>query len=273
MSSVKKLEKMLADIKSGSAGGRLTGGKAIKAKKSSSKKCAGRSTGGRMSKKWEQMSANPFFNPYYGQGYYSAGLQGGLAPAAYFPYHPNATVGLTRFGRGRGGAMDKNGTGYDGILDYSARKSIYGGDCYQGGPMGGSFWTDFAKGFKKGFKGAWDVGFPIVKNLAGLGAGYDDSAPLVSTGQGKARKKKSAGSLTGGRDLGNVKDFSGGRSRGKVKDFSGGRARGNVKDFSGGKKAKKSASKNPWLAHVANFRRQHPQLSYKDVLSQAKSTY
>ena len=30
---------------------------------------------------------------------------------------------------------------------------------------------------------------------------------------------------------------------------------------------------NPWLSHVASVRRQHPNLSYKDVLVKAKSTY
>ena len=30
---------------------------------------------------------------------------------------------------------------------------------------------------------------------------------------------------------------------------------------------------NPWLVHVAKFRKENPSLSYKDVLKQAKTTY
>ena len=30
---------------------------------------------------------------------------------------------------------------------------------------------------------------------------------------------------------------------------------------------------NPWLVHVAKFRKDNPSLSYKDVLKQAKTTY
>jgi hypothetical protein len=30
---------------------------------------------------------------------------------------------------------------------------------------------------------------------------------------------------------------------------------------------------NPWIQHVQAFRKQHPQLSYKDCLKQAKCTY
>ena len=30
---------------------------------------------------------------------------------------------------------------------------------------------------------------------------------------------------------------------------------------------------NPWIEHVAKFRAAHPELSYKDVLIQAKLTY
>lgn len=30
---------------------------------------------------------------------------------------------------------------------------------------------------------------------------------------------------------------------------------------------------NPWLEHVAKFRASHPELSYKQVLVEAKKTY
>tara|TARA_B100000963_G_scaffold31932_1_gene23783 strand:+ start:201 stop:368 length:168 start_codon:yes stop_codon:yes gene_type:complete len=30
---------------------------------------------------------------------------------------------------------------------------------------------------------------------------------------------------------------------------------------------------NPWLEHVKQFRSEHPELSYKEVLTQAKATY
>jgi hypothetical protein len=32
-------------------------------------------------------------------------------------------------------------------------------------------------------------------------------------------------------------------------------------------------SQNPWIEHVAKFRAAHPELSYKQVLAQAKLTY
>lgn len=40
-----------------------------------------------------------------------------------------------------------------------------------------------------------------------------------------------------------------------------------------GKKEKKPRAANPWLVHVAAFKRAHPDLKYKDVLKQAKETY
>jgi hypothetical protein len=33
------------------------------------------------------------------------------------------------------------------------------------------------------------------------------------------------------------------------------------------------AKPNPWLEHVKQFRKAHPELKFKDVLKQAKSTY
>ena len=33
------------------------------------------------------------------------------------------------------------------------------------------------------------------------------------------------------------------------------------------------AKPNPWLAHVKKFREEHPELSYKEVLKEAKKTY
>ena len=48
---------------------------------------------------------------------------------------------------------------------------------------------------------------------------------------------------------------------------TGGKKGGAVK--TGGKTKKV----NPWLKHVAEFRKKHPNLSYKDVLIGAKKTY
>jgi hypothetical protein len=39
------------------------------------------------------------------------------------------------------------------------------------------------------------------------------------------------------------------------------------------KNEKKPRAANPWLIHVAAFRKANPQLKYKDVLLQAKDTY
>jgi hypothetical protein len=36
---------------------------------------------------------------------------------------------------------------------------------------------------------------------------------------------------------------------------------------------KSSVKKNPWMTHLASFRKSHPKLSGKEVMSQAKKTY
>jgi hypothetical protein len=42
-------------------------------------------------------------------------------------------------------------------------------------------------------------------------------------------------------------------------------------------KKKKSPSKprkaNPWIAHVAEFRKKHPEMKYSEVLKKAKDSY
>lgn len=38
-------------------------------------------------------------------------------------------------------------------------------------------------------------------------------------------------------------------------------------------KEKKTRAPNPWLIHVAAFKKAHPDLKYKEVLKQAKETY
>ena len=38
-------------------------------------------------------------------------------------------------------------------------------------------------------------------------------------------------------------------------------------------KEKKTRAANPWLIHVAAFKKAHPEMKYKDVLVQAKETY
>jgi hypothetical protein len=108
--SIKKLESMLSEIKSSNVSGGARG------KKSTRK--AGTvipitpndapTKGGRMSKKWDQMQANPMFDPRLGQGIQVAS--------------------------GKGGAMDKY-TGYDGILQHSHEKTLFGG------PLGSHFRT------------------------------------------------------------------------------------------------------------------------------------
>jgi hypothetical protein len=282
MSSVKKLEKMLSDIKG-----------------------SGRSSGGAMSKKWEEMQANPFFNPYYGQGYLNGGRYTG------------------------GGMMDK-ATGYDGILDYSARKSMYGGDAYQGGlspavyypyyPNANVGLTTFGKGAaccktgrcKKckaakaydeqegGFgplaaMGIASVGIPLVKKLLGLGKGKKADAQAKA-----ALAAMNGGALMGGRDLGDAQDFAGlggslmgGRDLGNVHGWdggqlghapavsvgqgrkSGGRSRGQVKDYAGMGRSSggRTVGGNPWITHVNKVRKQHPNLSYKQALQEAKKSY
>ena len=39
------------------------------------------------------------------------------------------------------------------------------------------------------------------------------------------------------------------------------------------KEIKKEKKPNPWSEHVAEFRKTHPDLSFKEVLKQAKETY
>jgi len=36
---------------------------------------------------------------------------------------------------------------------------------------------------------------------------------------------------------------------------------------------KKEKRENPWLVHVKTVRESHPELSYKDILKEAKETY
>jgi hypothetical protein len=36
---------------------------------------------------------------------------------------------------------------------------------------------------------------------------------------------------------------------------------------------KKNKKKNPWLVHVAKFRKEHPKMKFTEVLTAAKRTY
>lgn len=263
---------MLSEIKSGS--GRQSGGRKSGGRKSGGRKSGGapvipiEARGGIMSQKFEQMQANPFFNPYYGQG------------------------------RLIGGKMDGS-TGYDGVLDYSARKSMYGGlspaTYYPYHPNADVGLTSFGRGRESG-------GFAFAPLIAALAPTL---LPMVTGMVGKllGQGALTGGALMGGRERGNAKNFSGGRSRGSVNDFSGGemagesadyvsvgqgrksggrltggRSRGNVADISGGKRKAtaaqlKAAKSNPWLAHVKKVYAANPNMKYKDVLKKAKQSY
>jgi hypothetical protein len=138
--------------------------------------------------------------------------------------------------------------------------------------------------------GLASVGIPLVKKLLGLGKGKKADAQAKA-----ALAAMNGGALMGGRDLGHVQDFSGlggslmgGRDLGDVKGWDGGqlghapavsvgqgrklggRTRGSNKDHSG---MGRSVGGNPWIAHVNKVRKQHPNLSYKQALQEAKKSY
>jgi len=101
------------------------------------------------------------------------------------------------------------------------------------------------------------------------GASSGGTIQMYDSGSGGRRKrigrprKRRGSALSGGLETGGLD--SGGRthrrSRAVGRPRRRGAARGNINNL------------RPWLMHVAQYRRSHPNLSYKEVLQRARSSY
>lgn len=139
------------------------------------------------------------------------------------------------------------------------------------------------------------------KGGSSVGLGHDAKMPLSMAGGAmnckcdKQRCKHCGGYLTGGALLGGqIEDFSGGA----IQDFSGGVLLGGrktggrrtggqrvtggmIEDFSGGvllggvKKMAKKVPKqlNAWQAYLKEFKKQNPEMTYKEAMTEAAKSY
>jgi len=202
--------------------------------------------------------------------------------------------------------------GLDGVIHYSRNKSLYGGEAdFQGGAMSGGaviggflpilagiasavapalISTVASKMFGSGSNGKLTQ--KEVKELHG-GVAHAVMPVLTSVATRLAKRGRgvTGGMVTGGtmRGIGEVVHTGGpsamgkhlGSSRGGV-GFEGGGFDGSGGAYAkgmGGRSrrsssgAKARAKTNPWLQHVAEFRKDHPGVAYKDILKMAKKTY